>query len=40
METEKFILLEDNEQMIRVGTEVDLLRQMQLRAGVQEPRLL
>ncbi|EGU43316.1 conjugal transfer protein TraF [Vibrio splendidus] len=32
-ETEKFTSFEDNEQMIRVGTEVDLLRQMQLRAG-------
>ncbi|PQJ63750.1 conjugal transfer protein TraF [Vibrio chagasii] len=32
-ETEKFTSFEDNEQIIRVGTEVDLLRQMQLRAG-------
>ncbi|MEC7939742.1 MAG: conjugal transfer protein TraF [Pseudomonadota bacterium] len=32
-EAEKFTSFEDNEQMIRVGTEVDLLRQMQLRAG-------
>ncbi|MCG9555103.1 conjugal transfer protein TraF [Vibrio sp. Isolate31] len=32
-ETEKFTSFEDNEQMIRIGTEVDLLRQMQLRAG-------
>ncbi|KAB0480624.1 conjugal transfer protein TraF [Vibrio sp. IB15] len=32
-ETEKFTSFDDNEQMIRVGTEVDLLRQMQLRAG-------
>ncbi|NOI40243.1 conjugal transfer protein TraF [Vibrio sp. 070316B] len=32
-ETEKFTSFEDNEQMIRVGTEVDLLRQIQLRAG-------
>ena len=32
-ETEKFTSFEDNEQMIRVGTEVDLLRQLKLRGG-------
>ncbi|MFA0678475.1 conjugal transfer protein TraF, partial [Vibrio sp. 10N.222.51.A6] len=32
-ETEKFTSFKDNEQMIRVGTEVDVLRQLQLRAG-------
>ena len=32
-ETEKFTSFEDNEQMIRVGAEVDLLRQLKLRGG-------
>ncbi|CAK2773980.1 Conjugal transfer protein TraF [Vibrio crassostreae] len=32
-ETEKFTSFDDNEQMIRVGTEVDLLRQLKLRGG-------
>ena len=32
-ETEKFTSFADNEQMIRVGTEVDLLRQLKLRGG-------
>ncbi|MFA0078864.1 conjugal transfer protein TraF [Vibrio artabrorum] len=32
-EAEKFTSFKDNEQMIRVGTEVDLLRQLKLRAG-------
>jgi hypothetical protein len=32
-EAEKFTSFEDNEQMIRVGTEVDLLRQLKLRGG-------
>ncbi|WP_299689932.1 conjugal transfer protein TraF [uncultured Vibrio sp.] len=32
-EAEKFKSFDDNEQMIRVGTEVDLLRQLKLRGG-------
>ncbi|MFL9757890.1 conjugal transfer protein TraF [Vibrio cyclitrophicus] len=32
-ETEKFTSFDDNEQMIRIGTEVDLLRQLKLRGG-------
>lgn len=32
-EAEKFTSFDDNEQMIRVGTEVDILRQLKLRGG-------
>ncbi|WP_435249518.1 conjugal transfer protein TraF [Vibrio sp. nBUS_14] len=32
-EAEKFTSFDDNEQMIRIGTEVDLLRQLKLRGG-------